>query len=102
MILKKVVPNNVFQNNVLRYSHQDAFFNIAVLRLWWKYLKNTCDGGRILVNLHVTLSNFEPLLWKFKYFIPALINAEQLLLYNTSVKLLPCTDNLGKILIRDN
>ena len=46
--------------------------------LWWIYLKNYCVGVRILVNLHVTLSNFEPLLRKFKYFITALINAEQL------------------------
>ena len=37
-----------------------------------------------LVNLHVTLSNFEPLLRKFKYFITALINVEQLLLQITS------------------
>ena len=56
------------------------FFNTAVLHLWWKSLKNNSDGGRIFVNLHVTFFNFEPLLWKFKYFIPALIDAEQLLL----------------------
>ena len=43
-------------------------------------LKNYCDGVRVLVNLHVTLSNIEPLLQKFKVFITALINAEQLLL----------------------
>ena len=43
-------------------------------------LKNYCDGVRFLVNLHATFSNFEPLLRKFKYFIIALINAEQLLL----------------------
>ena len=35
--------------------------------------------NRFLVNSHVTLSNFKPLLRKFKYFITALIN-EQLLL----------------------
>ena len=31
---------------------------------------------QLLVNLHVTLCNFKPLLIKFKYFIKALINAE--------------------------
>ena len=50
-----------FQNKfVLRSSHQDVFFNIAVLHLWWNYLKNSCDGVPFLLNLHVTLSNFEP------------------------------------------
>ena len=39
---------------------------------------------RFLVNLHVTLPNLEPLLRKFKYFITALIDAEQLLLWITS------------------
>ena len=43
-----------------------------------KLFENYCDGVRFLVNLHVTLSNFEPLLQKFKYFITALVNAEQL------------------------
>ena len=42
-------------------------------------VKNYCDGVQLLVNLHVALSNFEALLWKFKYFITALINVEQLL-----------------------
>ena len=45
-----------FQNkSVLRSSHQDTFFNIAVLRLWRNSLKNTCDVVRFLENLHVTL-----------------------------------------------
>ena len=35
---------------------------------------------RLLVNLHVTLFNFELLLQKFKYFITALINDQQVLL----------------------
>ena len=62
-----------FQNKiVLRSSHQDAFFNIAVLQLWWNSLKNTCDGVKFWVNLHVTFSSFEPLLWKL-YFITALM-----------------------------
>ena len=39
---------------------------------------------RFLVNLHVTLCNFEPLLEKFKYFITTLINAKQPLLKITS------------------
>ena len=65
-----------FQNKfVLRSSHQDAIFSIAVLHLRWNSLKNTCDGVRFFVNLHVTLSNFEPLLREKLYFITALINA---------------------------
>ena len=37
------------------------------------------DGIRLnFTYLHVTLSNFEPLLRKFKHFITALINVEQL------------------------
>ena len=39
-----------FQNKiVLRSSHQDTFFNIAVLQLWWNSLKNTCDWVQFLV-----------------------------------------------------
>ena len=64
------------------------------------FRKITSDGVQLLVNLLVMLSNFEPLLRKFKYFITALINAEQLLLYNSSTSL--CSENLGKILIRNN
>ena len=41
---------------VLKSSHQDAFFSVDVLDLWRNYLKNTCDGVRFLVNLHITLS----------------------------------------------
>ena len=51
-----------------------CIFNIATLHLWINYLKNTCDGVRFLLNLHLTLSSFEPLLRNFKYFIIALIN----------------------------
>ena len=81
-----------FQNKfVLRSSHQDTFFNIAVLQLWWNSLKNTCDVVQFLVNFHVTLSSFEPLLRK-RYFITTLINAEQQLLQNTSRKLLLCLE----------
>ena len=47
----------------------------------WKITVTECD---FLLNLHVTFSNFEPLLQKFKCFIPALMNAEQLLLWITS------------------
>ena len=43
-----------------------------------KLLEEYFDEVRFLVNLHVTLSNFEPLLQKFKHFITTLIN-EQLL-----------------------
>ena len=54
-----------FQNKiVLKSSHQDTFFNIAVPQLWWNSLKNSCDGMQFLVNFHVTLSSFEPLLQK--------------------------------------
>ena len=57
--------SGIFPNKfALRSSHQDTFFNIAVLHLWWNSLKNTGDGVQFLVNLHVTLTNFEPLLWK--------------------------------------
>ena len=54
-----------FKNKfVLRSSHQDTFFKIAVLQLWSNSLKNTCDGVQFLVNFHGTLSSFEPLLQK--------------------------------------
>ena len=52
---------------------------IAVLHLWRNYLKYTFDEVWFLANLHVTPSNFEPLVRKFKYFITVLIN-EQLIL----------------------
>ena len=51
---------------------QHAFFNTAIQHLSRNSLKHYYDGVRFLVNLHVTLSNFELLLWKFKYFITAL------------------------------
>ena len=83
-----------FQNKfVLRSSLQDAFFNIAVLHLWWNSLKNTCDEVRFLINLHVTLSNFElydisaEKLYNAEKFHHS-INAEQKLLQKTSRKLL--------------
>ena len=69
-----------FRNKVdIRSSYQDAFFNIALRQLCWNSLKNYCDRVQFLGNLYETLSNFEPLLRNFKYFITALINAEQLL-----------------------
>ena len=37
---------------------------LAVLQLLWNSLKNTCDGVQFLVNIHVTLFIFEPLLRK--------------------------------------
>ena len=38
------------QNNAtLRSNHEDAFFDIAVLHLWRKYLKNTFDEVQFLV-----------------------------------------------------
>ena len=43
-----------------------------------KFFEN--EGVLFLVNVQVTFSNFEPLLQKFKYFITALMNAEQLLM----------------------
>ena len=58
----------------------EAFSNIAVQHLQWNSLKNYCDEVQFLVNLHLTLSNFEPLLRKLNYFSTALVNAEQLLL----------------------
>ena len=36
----------------------------AVLQLLWNSSKNNCDGVQVLVNFHVTLSSFEPLLRK--------------------------------------
>ena len=53
--------------------------DIAVRHSKWNSLKNYCDGVRFLVNLYVTLSNFQPQLRKLVYSITALINAEQLL-----------------------
>ena len=54
-----------FQNKfAVRSSHQDTFFNIAVLQLWWNSLKNSCDGMQYSVNFHITLSSFAPLLQK--------------------------------------
>ena len=64
-LLWEAAMQECFQDKfVLRSSHQDTFFNIAVLQLWWNSLKNTCDGVQFLVNFHVTLSSFEPLLRK--------------------------------------
>ena len=64
-LLWEATMQECFQNKfVLRSSHQDTFFNIALLQLWWNSLKNTCDGVQFLVNFHVTLSSFEPLLQK--------------------------------------
>ena len=101
LFLGAAIQENLRNKVVLRSSHQDAFSNIAVLHLWRSSLKNTYDGVRFLVNLHVTISNFEPLLRKFKYFITALIN-EQLLLQSTSRKLLLDSEKLEKISIRNN
>ena len=57
-------------------------FSILLLgtysEILWKIIVRECD---LFVIRHLTLSNFEPLLQKFKYFITALINAEQLLLW---------------------
>ena len=81
--LWETATQKYFQSKVVpRSSHQVQFsiFNFAVLHLWCNSLKNTCGGVWFLVNLHLTLSNFKLLLWKFKYFITALINTEQLLL----------------------
>ena len=63
-----------------------------------KFLKKYLWQSRVqlLANLHVMLSNFEALLRKFKYFITALINVEQLLLWNTSRKLLCVLKIWGK------
>ena len=83
----------------LRSSHQDAFFNTAVLHLWRNSFKNTCDGMQFLVNLHTTLSNSEPLLQKFKYFTTALVN-EQLLLQSSSRKLLLDSEKLERFSIQ--
>ena len=64
-LLWEAAMQECFQNKfVLKSSHQDIFFNIAVLQLWWNSLKNSCDGMQFLVNFHVTLSSFEPLLRK--------------------------------------
>ena len=68
----------------------------------YREMKNYCDGVRFLVNLHVTFSNFEPLLQKFKYFITALMNAEPVLLQITPRNVFLCSENLGKILIWKN
>ena len=42
----------------------DVLFNIAFPNLRSNSLKNTCDGVRFLVNLHVTLSCFCSLVWR--------------------------------------
>ena len=63
--LWEAVVQEYFQKKfVLRSSHQDVFFNIVVLHLWWNSLKNTGNRVQFLVNSHVTLTNFEPLLAK--------------------------------------
>ena len=61
------IQENLRNTVAIRSSHQDAFFNIAVRHLWRNSLKNYCDGVWFFVNLHVTFSNFEQLLQKFKY-----------------------------------
>ena len=48
-------------------------FSIRCSALIVKFFENYRDGVRFSINLHVTLSKFEPLLQKFKYFITALI-----------------------------
>ena len=57
-----------------------CIFQYRYSALVLKFFGNTTDGVRYLVNLHITLSNFEQLLRKLKYLITALISAEQLLL----------------------
>ena len=74
---------------------QDILFNIPALNLWSDFLKNACDGF-FFVNLHVTLSCFWPLVQQ-KY-ISSYHFAEQLFLWNTSRKLLLCSEKLRKIL----
>ena len=55
-------------------------FSISLFDYYNEILWNVTEAECDSVNMHVTLSNFESLLRKFKYFITALINAEQLLL----------------------
>ena len=55
------------------------YFSISLFSLVEKLFKNTFDGVQFLVNLPITLSNFEVLVWMFKYFVTVLVN-EQLLL----------------------
>ena len=96
------IQENFWNKAATRSSYQDAFFNITVRQLCWNYLKNYCDGVQFLVNLHVTFSNFEPLLQKFKYFITALMNAEPVLLQITPRNVFLCSENPGRILIWKN
>ena len=51
------IQENVRNKVVIRSSHQNAFCNIAVRRLYRNSLKNYCDGVGFLVKLHVNCFN---------------------------------------------
>ena len=95
-IWEVAIQENIRNKVAIRSSYQDAFSTIAVWQLCWNSLKNYCDGVWFLVNLHLTFSYFELLLQKFKYFIRALINVEQLLLQITPRNVFLCSENLEK------
>ena len=78
---------------VLRNSHRDIFFNIAIQNLWSNSLKSARDGAQFLVNLHVTLSCFWPLVQNS--YILSHHFAKKLLLWNTSWKLLLCSKTMA-------
>ena len=64
---------------VHRGGHQDVFFDIAVLSLWSNFFKIICAGVQFLVNLHITLSCFWPVMQNSYIFSHHF--AEQLLLF---------------------
>ena len=77
--------------------HLELLYNTAVLNLRSNSLQNTCDRVQFLVKLYVT--NAFPLLTTgAESYISSYHFAEQLFLWNTSRKLLLCSEKLRKIL----
>ena len=84
--LRKYIIAAVFEKQPFRKISEIKLSLEAAIRMHFStslfdtYREILCNRVRFLVNLHLTLCNFEPLLRKFNYFITTLINAEQLLL----------------------
>ena len=89
---EKEAFRNVLKTIVLRSSHGDVFFNIGILNLWSNSLRNTCDGVQFLA---ISCYTFLLLTTSKESYIFLHHFAEQLL-WNTSRKLLPCSEKPGR------
>ena len=98
--LREATIQKYFQNKVaLRSSHQDTFFNIVALHLWWNYLENIYGQGRregtssvafeeLIINCHIYFINlfvFSCLTLNINLFIFNLFN-----LLNSPGKMMTC------------